>query len=72
MNGVLERLPTVEVNPPDPGSTLDQLMSQPWFYPALGSLIVAALAMMLWRQVPVSLRWFALGILVAALLLAAL
>lgn len=69
---MLERLPTVDVNPPDPGSTFDQLMSQPWFYPAVGSLIVAALVLVLWRQVPTSLKWFVLGILVAALLLAAL
>ena len=64
--------PTVTIDPPDAGSTVDSLMSHPMFYTALGCLVVAALVMLVWRQVPTSLKWFALGVLVAAFLLAAL
>lgn len=50
----------VPVSAPDTG-TIDQLMAQPWFYPAAGAMLIALLVLMIWGKVPVQLRWLVLG-----------
>lgn len=64
---MIDRLPQVTVEPPDAGGTWQQLVEQPWFYAAVASVIGASLVMLLWRQIPASLKWLALGIGLAAL-----
>src|SRR5690606_24899965 len=64
---VINRLPQVTVDLPDAGGTFNQLIQQPWFYPALASVIVTPLVLLLWRQIPASLKWLALGVGLAAL-----
>lgn len=64
---MINRLPQVTVDLPDAGGTFNQLIQQPWFYPALASVIVTPLVLLLWRQIPASLKWLALGVGLAAL-----
>ena len=48
----------VNVDTGDPTSIVDQW----WFYPAIGSIIVAVIAMAIWNRIPSALRWLAFGI----------
>jgi uncharacterized membrane protein YecN with MAPEG domain len=45
------------------------IVDQPWFYPAVGSLIVAALVMMVWSRIPTAIRWLAAGIIITLIVL---
>ena len=41
------KLPT----PPSPHGLWDTLTAKPWFYPALGALIIVVIASFLWRKI---------------------
>lgn len=53
------------VTAPDASSVTDQW----WFYPALGSAIVAFLVLVVWNKIPSQLKWFAGGIILVLFLL---